>query len=57
MARMASGRLFQRREAALHSKMPFLPAYVVCIVEPPVGERPRNGVVVDRNKIGNGKIA
>ena len=22
--------------------MPFLPAYVVCIVEPPVGERPRS---------------
>ena len=22
--------------------MPFLPAYVVCIVEPPAGERPRS---------------
>ena len=29
---MASGRLFQRREAA----------NVVCIVEPPAGERPRS---------------
>ena len=33
MARMASGRLFQRRGAALEN---------VCIVEPPVGERPRS---------------
>ena len=35
MVRMASGRLFQRRGAALGT-------YVVCIVEPPAGERPRS---------------
>ena len=42
MARMPSDRLFQRRGAAL--KMRVLPAYVVCIVEPPAGERPQSVV-------------
>ena len=36
MARMASGRLFQRRGAAFENE------YVACIVEPPAGERPRS---------------
>ena len=40
MARMASGRLFHSRGTAL--EMPFLPAYVVCIVEPPAGGRPQS---------------
>ena len=36
MARMASGRLFQRRGAALEN------AFSPCIVEPPARERPRS---------------
>ena len=40
MARMASGRLFQSRGVALENA--FSPAYVVCIVEPPAGGRPRS---------------
>ena len=40
MGRMASGRLFHRRGAALENAV--FPAYVACIVDPPAGERPRS---------------
>ena len=40
MTRMASGRLFQRRGAALENA--FSPCVRSCIVEPPAGGRPRS---------------